>query len=270
MDDETQVLDRMTYTTTEGTGDAIPDDNPCSTDLADLVDLDSTTMSTPADTDVLEPVVDEEDALPADATATADTPEDVQARQVLEALLFAADVPLPAARLADLIDGCTPLKIRLHIAALNDKYAAAGLTFRIEAIARGYRMMTLSEFEPWLSRLNQQRRRTRLTGAALETVSIIAYKQPIIRADVEAIRGVACGDVLNRLREMGLVKIVGRAEVVGRPLLYGTTKKFLDVFGLEDVEDLPPLEALAIRRQNQAEPDAEAEPAEPPVLAASA
>jgi segregation and condensation protein B len=119
-----------------------------------------------------------------------------------------------------------------------------------------------------------QRAQTRLSPAALETLSIIAYKQPIIRADIEAIRGVAVGEVLNRLREMGLVRIVGRAEVVGRPLLYGTTKKFLDVFGLADLEDLPPLEALNLRRRKPAEDGgaADEQSAAPPAerLAASA
>jgi segregation and condensation protein B len=168
--------------------------------------------------------------------------------QIIEALLFAADAPLSAAKLAELLGAGTPTEVRLHIAALNDRYRDAGLSFRIESIARGFQMMTQPEFRPWLAKLDKHRDRTRLSEAALETLSIVAYKQPIIRADVEAIRGVACGEVLNRLREMGLVKIVGRAEVVGRPMLYGTTRKFLDVFGLTDLDDLPSMETLTIRR----------------------
>jgi segregation and condensation protein B len=164
----------------------------------------------------------------------------------------------------------------------------AKLSFRIEEIARGYQMMTLPRFQPWLAKLTAQRVQTRLSPAALETLSIVAYKQPIIRADIEAIRGVAAGEVLNRLREMGLVRIVGRAEVVGRPLLYSTTKKFLDVFGLADLDDLPPLEALNLRRRSvkadesdsaagesataepSAEQDSEPLPESEPRLAASA
>ncbi|MCH9021884.1 MAG: SMC-Scp complex subunit ScpB [Planctomycetes bacterium] len=96
-----------------------------------------------------------------------------------------------------------------------------------------------------LSKLFQARRETRLSQAALETLAIVAYKQPILRADIEAIRGVAAGEVLNRLRELNLVKIVGRAEEIGRPLLYGTTKKFLDVFGLGSLDDLPQDQELA-------------------------
>ncbi len=191
------------------------------------------------------------------------------AAQIVEALLFSADTPLTLNRLSELA-GCSPLEARLAMADLNDRYVAARLSFRIEQIARGYQMMTLPQFQPWLAKLNAQRSQTRLSPAALETVSIIAYKQPIIRADIEAIRGVACGEVLNRLREMGLVCIVGRAEVVGRPLLYGTSRKFLDVFGLADLDDLPPLEALNLRRRTLKAEEPAADPAAEPALAASA
>ena len=106
--------------------------------------------------------------------------DDTAICQIIEALLFAADAPLSAARLADLIQGGSATRIRLCIAELNDSYAATGRSFRIEEIAGGYRMMTLPRFEPWLARLNQQRAATRLSPAALETLAIVAYKQPII------------------------------------------------------------------------------------------
>ncbi len=166
---------------------------------------------------------------------------------IIEAILFAADTPLSPARLAELAGGCGPATVRECIEHLNGKYESCDLSFRIEAIAGGYQMMSLPAFRPWLARLDRQRSETRLSDAALETLAIIAYKQPIIRADIEAIRGVACGEVIGRLRELGLVRIVGRAEIVGRPILYGTTRKFLDVFGLADLDDLPPLEALKLR-----------------------
>ena len=191
-------------------------------------------------------------------------PEATLCRQVIEALLFSSDTPLSAARLADLVDDCTPASVRKHVAALNDKYERAGLSFRIEAIARGYRMMTLPDFRSWITRLEQHRRETRLSAAALETLSIIAYRQPVIRADVEAIRGVACGEVISRLREIGLVRVLGRAEIVGRPLLYGTTKRFLDVFGLADLDDLPPMEALQLKSASK--PVEEVEPVKPPPI----
>lgn len=175
---------------------------------------------------------------------------------VIEALLFSSDVPLSAARLTELVGAGTPAHIRKAIEQLNEKYAAAGLTFRIEALAGGYQMLTLPDFKPYLSKLDKHRSQSRLTDAALETLAIVAYKQPIIRADVEAIRGVASGEVLNRLRDMRLIKTVGRAEVIGRPLLYGTTRKFLEIFGLSSLSELPPLEALTLRRP-PAEPEAE-------------
>lgn len=177
--------------------------------------------------------------------------------RVVEALLFAADAPLSANKLAELVGAGTQTEVRLAIASLNDQYRELGMSFRIEEIARGYQMMTLPEYRPWLAKLNRQRSETRLSDAALETLAIVAYKQPIIRADIESIRGVACGDSLNKLRDLGLVRIVGRADVVGRPMLYGTTRKFLDLFGLADLDDLPPMEALKLRPVRREAPPAE-------------
>lgn len=168
--------------------------------------------------------------------------------RVIEALLFAADTPLSAGRLVELVGAGTPGRMREAIDALNVQYERWGVAFRILEIANGFQMMTQPEYRPWLNKLNRQRAETRLTDATLEALSIVAYRQPIIRADIESIRGVACGEVLNRLREMGLVRIVGRAEVVGRPMLYGTTKRFLDVFGLASLDDLPPMETLKLRQ----------------------
>ena len=105
-------------------------------------------------------------------------------------------------------------------------------------------MLTLSPYNNWLKKLLRTRSDTKLSPAALETLAIISYKQPIIRADIEAIRGVAAGEMIRSLMYKGLVKIVGRAEVLGRPMLYGTTKKFLEVFGLNSLKDLPKIEEL--------------------------
>ena len=127
---------------------------------------------------------------------------------------------------------------------MNKKYREGGFSFRIEKISGGYQMMTLSAFNPWITKLIKVRSDNKLTPAALETLAIVAYKQPIIRADIEAIRGVASGEILRNLMYKGMVKIVGRAEVIGRPMLYGTTKKFLDVFGLNALKDLPKIEEL--------------------------
>ena len=170
---------------------------------------------------------------------------DVSAASIVEAILFATDTPLPAPKIAEIAGDGNAREVKKHIAALNETYAQRGAAFRIEEIAGGFQMLTLPAYNDRLSKLVQARRETRLSQAALETLAIVAYKQPILRADVEAIRGVAVGEVLNRLRELNLVKIVGRAEEIGRPLLYGTTKKFLDVFGLGSLDDLPKDQELA-------------------------
>jgi segregation and condensation protein B len=162
---------------------------------------------------------------------------------VVEAVLFASDEPLTPNRLADIV-GISVKYIREHINNLNDKYQANNNAFRIEEIAGGYQLLTLSSYNPWLKKLLRARSDSKLSPASLETLAIIAYKQPVIRADIEAIRGVAVGEIVRSLMYKGMVKIVGRAEVLGRPMLYGTTKKFLEVFGLNTLKDLPKIEEL--------------------------
>jgi segregation and condensation protein B len=162
---------------------------------------------------------------------------------VVEAVLFASDEPLTPARLSEIV-GTNVRQLRKHIDDLNEKYKANNNAFRIEQIAGGYQMLTLSEYNHWLKKLVRARDDGKLSQPALETLAIIAYKQPIIRADIEAIRGVAAGEMIRNLMYKGLVKITGRAEIVGRPMLYGTTKKFLEVFGLNTIKDLPKAEEL--------------------------
>jgi len=162
---------------------------------------------------------------------------------VVEAILFASDEPLTAARLANIAETTTK-QVRQHVESLNAKYKANHNAFRIARIAGGYQMLTLGPYNHWLKKLLRVRSDSKLSAAALETLAIIAYKQPVIRADIEAIRGVAVGEVIRGLMYKGLVKIVGRAEVLGRPMLYGTTKKFLEVFGLNSLKDLPKVEEL--------------------------
>ena len=221
---------------------------------------DSSDFDAGPDECLQEPSADVEPTVDAEGE-TEDGPE---VTEIIEAVLFSSDTPLSASRLAGLVGDVTPSIIRRQIATLNGRYERFGLSFRIEAIARGYQMMTLASFRPWVAKLNIQRRETRLSAAALETLSVVAYKQPIIRADVEAVRGVACGEVISRLRDMGLVRVLGRADVVGRPLIYGTTKRFLDVFGLVDLDDLPPMEALRLKPTSK--PAEEVEPVSPPAL----
>ena len=162
---------------------------------------------------------------------------------VVEAVLFASDEPLKEARLADIV-GTSARQIRQHIEDLNARYQANNNAFRIEQIAGGFQMLTLSPYNHWLKKLLRIRDDSKLSPAALETLAIIAYKQPVIRADIEVVRGVAVGEIVRSLMYKGLVKIVGRAEVLGRPMLYGTTKKFLEVFGLNTLKELPKIEEL--------------------------
>ncbi|OHB67030.1 MAG: SMC-Scp complex subunit ScpB [Planctomycetes bacterium RBG_13_62_9] len=162
---------------------------------------------------------------------------------VLEAILFATDEPLTESKLASIVE-TTAKQVRESIESLNEKYKTNNNAFRIEQIAGGYQMLTLNTYNLWLKKMVRARGDNKLSPAAMETLAIIAYKQPIIRADVEAIRGVAVGEVIRSLMYKGLVKIIGRAEILGRPMLYGTTKKFLEVFGLNSLKDLPKAEEL--------------------------
>lgn len=164
--------------------------------------------------------------------------------QVIESILFAADTPLTLPKIVSILGVGSARDVRKHVNALNKRYDEQGAAFRIEAIAGGYQMLTRPEYNTWLRRLRQNKQDSRLSQAAMETLAVVAYKQPVVRAEIEAIRGVQSGEMLNRLRELGLVKIVGRAEDVGRPMLYGTTKRFLEVFGLSALEDLPEVEEL--------------------------
>jgi segregation and condensation protein B len=164
--------------------------------------------------------------------------------QVLEALLFSSDVPLSLGKLAETVglDSTKPVKAALD--SLNKSYEERQAAFRIEERAGGLQLLTLPQYGEYVQRLVRKKDEGRLTPAALEALAIIAYKQPILRVDVEAIRGVACGEVIRTLMEHNMVKIVGRAEVVGRPMLYGTTRYFLEVFGLANIRDLPKAEML--------------------------
>ncbi len=195
------------------------------------------------------------------AATAHDTQKDISPDSVVEAILFSSDTPLRAERIAKVCEIPGVRAVREAVERLNEKYEQAGCAFRIEEIAGGYQMLTLPAYHDVLSRLFQSRKETRLSQAAMETLAIVAYRQPVLRADIEAIRGVACGEVLRGLMEKQLVKIVGRAKVIGRPMLYGTTKHFLQVFGLSSLDDLPNIEEFrrqATGQQGEAE-EAEAE-----------
>ena len=133
----------------------------------------------------------------------------------------------------------TSKPLRRAIKELNEQYVTSDRSFRVEQVAGGYQLLTLPDFGEILKKAHQKEVDAKLSKAALETLAIIAYKQPILRADIEAIRGVACGETIRSLMEKHLVKIAGRAEIPGRPILYGTTKRFLELFGLNSLKDLP-------------------------------
>jgi segregation and condensation protein B len=161
--------------------------------------------------------------------------------QRIEAVLMTVDRPLGDRALAE---AAGVKSVEDGIAQLNESYESTGRTFRIVRIASGWQVMTMPESAPILARLHAQRQQSRLSPAAMETLSIIAYRQPVMRAEIEAIRGVACGEVLRGLLERRFIRIAGRAEELGRPMLYGTTKDFLRVFGLSGIDDLPEVEGL--------------------------
>jgi segregation and condensation protein B len=160
-------------------------------------------------------------------------------RRLVEGALFTAPGALSAAKLAGLVGGITAADARGAVSELNSLYERGGHAFRIEEIAGGYRMLTRPDLSETLATFFAKRSKDRLSRAALETLAIVAYKQPATRAAVETIRGVASDSVLANLIELGLIRVSGQADAPGRPTLYATTKKFLDHFGLRSVRDLP-------------------------------
>lgn len=178
-------------------------------------------------------------------------------RQVLEALLLAAGEPVSAQKLAGVLgEDARPTEVRELLAALEAEYAEAGRGFRIEEVAGGFQLRTLPELAPWLQRLRPQPP-LRLSRAALETLAIIAYKQPLTRAELEHVRGVDVGAVVTSLIERKLVRIAGHREVPGRPMLYATTRRFLEVFGLGSLSDLPTLREIEDLLRDRAAAEAE-------------
>ncbi len=216
----------------------VSDDEP-EVALEDAIEAEEQDLRSNGEAESVEPAdgsVDENDATAASGSETADP-------AAIEALLLGTHHPLTAGRLAELLDLSSTKPVRNAIQQLNTDYEASGRAFRIEQVAGGYQILTLPHFGDYLKKLHQKEIDAKLTKAALETLAIIAYKQPILRADVEAIRGVACGETIRSLMEKHLVKIAGRAEEPGRPILYGTTKRFLELFGLNGLKDLPQPEA---------------------------
>lgn len=159
-------------------------------------------------------------------------------KHIVESLLFVADEPLTMDKLRTLIDTADGKQIRAALQALAEEYEQRGGGFQLREVAGGWQMRSRPEYHEWIKRLLQPAPH-RLSRAALETLALIAYKQPIIRADIEHIRGVDCGGVLRQLMERKLIRVLGRKEIAGRPLIYATTKLFLEMFDLKDLSELP-------------------------------
>jgi segregation and condensation protein B len=165
---------------------------------------------------------------------------------MIEALLFASEAPLTAGDLARLDESWDEERVEQLIAELKSEYEREGRAFDVFEIAGGYQLLTRAEFAPMLERFDTVPVSARLSGPALETLAIIAYRQPVGRSEVEEIRGVGAGGVLKTLQERALVEVVGRGEGLGRPLLYGTTTTFLDHFGFRSLADLPRPDELPV------------------------
>ena len=196
----------------------------------------------PASPIAAEPQVSAQDDTVADAAETPAIPADLPQR--IEALLMATDRAIPASKLSELLGKVGAKPVHQAVAQLNELYTQTQRSFRIESLAGGYQILTLPQYAEVVTALRKSRESAKLTPAGIETLAIVAYRQPITRAQIEAIRGVASGEVLRSLLERHLIKIVGRAEELGRPMLYGTTKAFLETFGLASLKDLPKVEEL--------------------------
>jgi segregation and condensation protein B len=164
-----------------------------------------------------------------------------------EAALFLAAEPLAARKLAQLAGLDDATLARTLVRRLNDHYEQDGSAFRVEEIAGGFQLMTHPRFGGWLRRLHPAAAAARLSSPALETLAVVAYRQPVVRAEIESIRGVQGGEMLRQLMDRDLIRIVGKSQELGRPFLYGTTKRFLQVFGLGSLDNLPRADQLRSR-----------------------
>lgn len=185
--------------------------------------------------------------------------EDRELKRIIEAILFVSEKPVMIAELKDVLEDADPGLIKETLSSLKNEYESLNKGLRINEVAGGFRMATEPSLSTWLNKLYKNRYTDKLTKPSLETLSIIAYKQPITKAEIELIRGVNVDGVINTLLERELVKIVGRKEAIGRPILYGTTNQFLEYFGLNSLSELPNLREFEsidlglLENQNQKE-----------------
>lgn len=170
--------------------------------------------------------------------------QDTSPKRVLEALLFASGKPMTIAEIKKILPGVGAKEIEKFASELKEEYRAEGRSFELIEIAGGYQVVTRRAYASWVARLEMQRKIRQASKSALETLAILAYKQPVTRAEIEELRGVDVAAVLSTLLERGFIKIAGRKEVPGRPFLYGTTDKFLEHFGLKALSSLPSIDEI--------------------------
>ena len=170
----------------------------------------------------------------------------MRAEQIVEATLFASQTPLTPGEIARADDGLDEEAVLRAIQSLRDAYEDAERAFQVYQLGDGYQILTRPEFAPYLERFDSVPRSPHLSPAALETLAIIAYRQPIGRIEIEEVRGVSATSVLRTLMDWELIRVVGRGDGLGRPLLYGVTQKFLEHFGLKDTADLPAADELPV------------------------
>jgi len=172
-------------------------------------------------------------------------------KSVVEALLFASEKPLLIEQVKEVLGHLDKEEIKKVLGELSAEYQAAGRGMRIIEVAGGFRMVTASDFAPFLRKLYKQRRTERLSKSALETLAIIAYKQPVTRFEIGSIRSVNVDNMVKSLLDKGLIRIAGRKKSPGRPFVYGTTRQFLEYFGLRSLAELPKIEEFASFAQNK-------------------
>lgn len=187
------------------------------------------------------------------------------AKKIIETLLFITDRPVKPGRLAEVVETVSAKQVLAIIEELTREYAQTGRAVQIVEVGGGFQMATKPEYGRWVRKLYNEKMTTKLSNAALETLAIIAYKQPITRAEMESIRGVDVAGPLERLLERGLVRVVGKKDTIGRPMVYGTTDEFLRMFGLNKVSELPDLQVFAEKTLHEKQADLPFDEALPPV-----
>lgn len=187
------------------------------------------------------------------------------AKKIIETLLFITDRPVKPGRLAEVVETVSAKQVLAIIEELTREYAQTGRAVQIVEVGGGFQMATKPEYGRWVRKLYNEKMTTKLSNAALETLAIIAYKQPITRAEMESIRGVDVAGPLERLLERGLVRVVGKKDTIGRPMVYGTTDEFLRMFGLNKVSELPDLQVFAEKTLHEKQADLPFDEVLPPV-----